>query len=269
MSFSFHDKVILITGASSGIGRSAALEFAKRNAHTVILVARTHESLSKVKDEIKERYHKTQTAVFVCDVSDKYSVKDMAERVLESFDRIDVLVNNAGFAYFNSVNKQSIEDIEEQMKTNYFGMIYCTKYFIPLMLSRKSGHIVNVASLAASFGLPGIAPYCASKFAMLGFSEGLKTELKGTGVDVTVVSPIMVKTNFFDHPSFAKIKYSPMTLKPEDVAKAIVKASQSSTLEITVPRIARLAVWAKHSFPYLISSAVGTSFQRQLKKRDS
>ena len=96
----------------------------------------------------------------------------------------------------------SIEEIESQMATNYFGMVYCIKNFLPSMIQQKSGHIVNVASVAASFGLPGIAPYCASKFAMLGFSEALKHELKGTGVGITVVSPIMVRTNFFDHPSF-------------------------------------------------------------------
>jgi len=79
------------------------------------------------------------------------------------------------------------------------------------MLKKKSGHIVNVASVAASFGLPGIASYCASKFAMLGFSEGLKHELKDTGVGITVVSPIMVRTDFFDHPSFEKMPKSSRT----------------------------------------------------------
>ena len=88
---------------------------------------------------------------------------------------------------YGSVSDLSIEEIESQMETNYFGMVYCVKNFLPLMLKKNTGHIVNVASLAASFGLPGIASYCASKFAMLGFSEGLKHELKETDVDVTVM----------------------------------------------------------------------------------
>jgi hypothetical protein len=134
------------------------------------------------------------------------------------------------------------------------------------MLKKKSGHIVNVASVAASFGLPGIASYCASKFAMLGFSEGLKHELSGTGVGITVVSPIMVKTNFFEHPSFAKMpKYSPTSLNSKTVAKVIVKAANSSRLEIITPSVVRIAVWLKHTFPYFINPILGKSFKKQLE----
>lgn len=133
------------------------------------------------------------------------------------------------------------------------------------MLDKKSGHIVNVASVAASFGLPGIASYCASKFAMLGFSEGLKHELNGTGVGVTVVSPIMVRTDFFDHPSFEKMpKYSPTSLSSKTVAKAILKAANSPRLEIIVPSVVRSAVWLKHTFPYFINPIIGKSFKKQL-----
>ena len=132
-------------------------------------------------------------------------------------------------------------------------------------VKKNSGHIVNVASVAASFGLPGIASYCASKFAMLGFSEGLKHELKDTGIGITVVSPIMVRTNFFDHPSFKKIpKYSPTSLSSKTVAKAILKAANSSRLEIIVPSFVRGAVWMKNTFPYLINPILGKSFKKQL-----
>ena len=189
----------------------------------------------------------------------------MSKIVLEKFNSIDILVNNAGFAIYGSVYDLSVNDIESQMETNYFGMVYCTKNFLPLMLEKKSGHIVNVASVAASFGLPGIASYCASKFAMLGFSEGLKHELNGTGVGITVVSPIMVKTDFFDHPSFEKMpKYSPTSLSAKTVAKAIVKASSSSRLEIITPSIVRIVVWLKHTFPYFINPILGKSFKKQL-----
>jgi hypothetical protein len=190
----------------------------------------------------------------------------MSKTVLKKFNFIDILVNNAGFAIYGSVFDLSIEEIESQMKTNYFGMIYCTKNFLPLMLEKKSGHIVNVASVAASFGLPGIASYCASKFAMLGFSEGLKHELSDTGVGITVVSPIMVKTNFFEHPSFEKIpKYSLTSLNSKTVAKAIVKASNSSRLEIIAPSVVRIVVWLKHTFPYFINPILGKSFKKQLE----
>ena len=258
----FKNKVVLITGASSGIGKQTAIEFAKLGSN-IILVARRKNKLEQVENELKQ--FNVKTLVCSCDVSKKDQVEKMSKIVLEKFNSIDILVNNAGFAIYGSVYDLSVNDIESQMETNYFGMVYCTKNFLPLMLEKKSGHIVNVASVAASFGLPGIASYCASKFAMLGFSEGLKHELNGTGVGITVVSPIMVKTDFFDHPSFEKMpKYSPTSLSAKTVAKAIVKASSSSRLEIITPSIVRIAVWLKHTFPYFINPILGKSFKKQL-----
>ena len=258
----FKNKVILITGASSGIGKATAIEFANLGAN-IVLVARTKEKLEKVADELKK--FSVSTLICQCDVSKKDQVKQMSKMVLEKFDTVDVLVNNAGFAIYGSVSDLTIDEIELQMETNYFGMIYCIKNFLPSMISKKSGHIVNVASVAASFGLPGIASYCASKFAMLGFSEGLKHELKDTGIGITVVSPIMVRTSFFDHASFEKIpKYSPTSLSSSTVAKTIVKAANSSRLEIMVPSVVRGAVWIKNTFPYLVNPMLGKSFKKQL-----
>ena len=258
----FKNKVVLITGASSGIGRESAIEFAKSGAN-VILVSRTKEKLEQVADELKK--FNVTILVCQCDVSKKDQVKEMSKTVLEKFDSVDILVNNAGFAIYGSVYDLSIDDIESQMETNYFGMVYCIKYFLPLMLEKKSGHIVNVASVAASFGLPGIASYCASKFAMLGFSEGLKHELKNSGVGITVVSPIMVRTNFFEHPSFEKMpKFSPTSLSSKTVAKAILKAANSPRLEIIVPSLVRGAVWLKNTFPYFINPILGKAFKKQL-----
>ena len=258
----FKNKVVLITGASSGIGKQTAIEFAKLGSN-IILVARRKNKLEQVENELKQ--FNVNTLVCACDVSKKDQVEELSKIVLQKFNSIDILVNNAGFAIYGSVSDLSIDEIESQMETNYFGMIYCVKNFLPLMLKKKSGHIVNVASVAASFGLPGIASYCASKFAMLGFSEGLKHELAGTGVGITVVSPIMVKTDFFNHPSFEKMpKYSPTSLDSKTVAKAILKAANSSRLEIITPSIVRVAVWLKHTFPYFINPVLGKSFKKQL-----
>ena len=260
----FKNKVVLITGASSGIGKQTAIEFAKLGSN-IILVARTKNKLEQVENQLKQ--FNVTTLVCPCDVSKKEQVENMSKIVLKKFNSVDILINNAGFAIYGSVFDLSIDEIESQMETNYFGMIYCTKLFLPLMIKQKSGHIVNVASVAASFGLPGIASYCASKFAMLGFSEGLKHELSGTGVGITVVSPIMVKTDFFEHPSFAKMpKYSPTSLNPKTVAKAIVKAANSSRLEIITPSVVRVAVWLKHTFPYFINPLMGKSFKKQLDR---
>jgi len=258
----FKNKIILITGASSGIGKESAIEFAKLGAN-IILVARKKDKLEQVANELKK--FNVSTLVCQCDVSKKNQVKEMSKMVLEKFESVDVLVNNAGFAIYGSVDDLTIDEIESQMETNYFGMVYCIKNFLPSMLKKKSGHIVNVASVAASFGLPGIASYCASKFAMLGFSEGLKHELNNTGVGITVVSPIMVRTNFFEHPSFEKMpKFSPISLSSNTVAKTILKAANSPRLEIIVPSVVRGAVWAKNTFPYVINPILGKSFKKQL-----
>ena len=260
----FNEKIVLITGASSGIGHASAIEFAKKGAK-LILVSRNIEKLNKISEDLK-RFN-VSPLVFECDVSDKTQVNKISKTILDKFGSIDILVNNAGFAVYGSVYNLTIDEIESQMATNYYGMVYFVKNFLPSMIKKKSGHIVNVASVAASFGLPGIASYCASKFAMLGFSEGLKHELKGTGVGITVVSPIMVKTNFFNHPSFKDMpQYSPTSLSPETVAKAIVKASNSSRLEIIVPGFVRIAVWIKNTFPYLINPVLNSAFSKKLKK---
>lgn len=259
------DRVIVITGASSGIGEASAIEFAKRKC-TVVLVSRRKDKLDDVAKKLVE--YGSETLVCQCDVSQKNQVEQMSKTILDKFGHIDILVNNAGFAIYGSVKDLKTEEIESQMSTNYLGMVYCIKAFLPKMLEQKSGHIVNVASVAASFGLPGIASYCASKFAMLGFSEGLYHELKGTGVGITVVSPIMVKTNFFDHSSFKSMpKYSPLSLSPKTVAKAVVGASSSSRLEIIVPSFVRGAVWMKHTIPYLLNPILGKTFRNKMSSK--
>ena len=256
-------KTVVVTGASSGIGAAAAIEFAKKGAN-LVLVARS-EKLAKLEENLSK--FNIETLSCKCDVSDKLQVSDMAKTTLAKFDKVDVLVNNAGFAVHGSVLEQEIQEIEAQMATNYFGMIYCIKEFLPKMLKQRSGHIVNVASVAASFGLPGIAPYCATKFAMLGLSEGLKYELEGTGVGVTVVSPIMVRTPFFDHPSFVSPPKGSLSLSAQTVAKTIVKATYSSRLEIVVPFVARGAIWAKHTIPFVVKPLIGNSFKKYLNSR--
>lgn len=258
----FEGRIVLITGASSGIGRKAAVEFARRGARTV-LVARRQDRLEQLRKEIAG--YAPDPLVCACDVSDRGQTSAMSDAVIESLGAPDILVNNAGFAVYGSVLDLATEDIESQMRTNYFGMVYCIKSFLPGMLERGSGHIVNVASVAASMGLPGIAPYCASKSAMLGFSEGLRHELAGTGVGVTVVSPIMVRTDFFDHPSFAGMPRHPRaSLSPGTVARAILRAAGSPRLEIMVPGMARGAVWLRQTLPYLVDPAITGSFKKQL-----
>ncbi len=256
------NKVAVVTGGSSGIGKAAAVMLAKRGVR-VALVARREDVLEEAVVEVSEF---GSGVGYACDVSDEAQVCEMAQHVAGDLGAVDILINNAGFAIYGSVESLSASEIRAQMETNYFGAVHCTKAFLDQMLARRSGKIVNVASVAASFGLPGMAAYCASKFAMLGFSEALRGELHGTGVGVTVVSPIAVRTPFFEHESFANIpRYSPMSLSAEKVARAIVGAIGSSRGEVTVPGVARVAVWTRHTLPHLVDYFVSSAFRKTLR----
>jgi uncharacterized protein len=265
----FEGKVVLITGASSGIGRQAAIDFAENAAQTIITVSRSKSKLEELEKELKRNFS-SEIVVYQCDVSIKAEVEKMGKEVLEKFGHINILVNNAGFGTYNKVQHQSIEEIESVIFTNYLGMVYCTKLFLNSMLSERSGHIVNVASVAASFGVPGLAAYCASKYAMFGFSESLYHELHRTGVGITLVSPVGVKTNFFSKESFSSGGHIPnftrFMLEPKIVSKAILDAANSPRLEIIVPFYMRVGVWIKHTIPYIINPIVGSLFRRELNK---
>ncbi|RMF30540.1 MAG: SDR family oxidoreductase [Candidatus Nitrosothermus koennekii] len=255
----FKDKNVLITGASSGIGREAAYLFAEEGAN-LALVARRLDKLEAIKNDLEDRY-KQEFICIKCDVSNKDQVFDMSKQVLDRFKHIDILVNNAGFAIFDKVIDTSIEDIEAQIQTNLLGAIYCIKAFLPIMLERDEGHIVNVASLAASVAVPNLASYCASKFGLLGFSQALYHELHNTNVGVTVVSPITVRTDFFSNDSFKDAKINlRFALDAKTVAKAILRAANSKRLEITVPFYARGAVWLIQTFPYLLNPIIREMF---------
>ena len=256
----FKDQIIAITGASSGIGMQAAIDFSNNGAKTIILISRNITKLNKVKEKLNPDCN---VKIYSCDVSNKKMVIDMSNNILEKIGTVNILVNNAGIGIYGRVIDQTIEDIEKVTSTNYLGMIYCTKMFLPSMIKKNQGHIVNVASLAASFGIPYMAAYCGSKFAMLGFSESLHHELKNTNVGITVVSPIAVRTNFFENESFKgkmphKLGY---VLDAKTVSNAILKAAYSKKLEIVVPFFVRSAVWLKQTFPYLINPIVSSSFK--------
>ena len=253
-------KIILITGASSGIGRQTCIDLLKLEPKALIIVSRSKERLNQVAKEMDSR---SEITVHPCDISKKDSVMEMSKIVLDKFGKIDILINNAGIGTYGYVQEQTIDDIERVMNINYFGMVYCTKAFLNSMINNKSGKIINVASLAASFGIPKMASYCASKFAMLGFSESLSYELKNSGVGVTVVSPIAVKTNFFENESFKKEMPHKIgfVLDPKTVSTAIISAIKSNRIEIVVPFFARAAVWTKHTIPYVINPIISSSFK--------
>jgi short-subunit dehydrogenase len=263
----FEGRIVLVTGASSGIGKQVSLDFSEHGAQSIILVARSRSKLEDLEKTISRRFN-IKTIIYPCDVSKKSEVEQMGREILDKCGHVDILVNNAGFGLYGKVQNQSIEQIESVTFTNYLGVVYCTKVFLDSMIARKSGHIVNLASVAASFGVAGLSAYCASKYAVLGFSESLSQELHGTGVGLTVVSPMGVKTNFFNNCSFGgRIPYyNGFMLKTNTVSNAVLAAANSHRLEIIVPFYMRAGVWLKHTIPFLINPMIGFLFRRELSK---
>ena len=261
----FEGQVVLVTGASSGIGRQVSLDFSGQGVQSIILVARSQSKLEDLEKTIRKKFD-IQTIVYPCDVSKKSEVEQMGREILDRCGHIDVLVNNAGFGLYGKVQDQSIEQIEAVTFTNFLGVVYCTKVFLGSMITRKSGHIVNIASVAASFGVAGLSAYCASKYAVLGFSESLSQELHGTGVGLTVVSPMGVKTNFFNNSSFdGRNPYDErFMLKTKTVSNAVLAAATSHRLEIIVPFYMRVGVWLKHTVPFILNPVIGFLFRREL-----
>ncbi|HEX7190801.1 MAG TPA: SDR family NAD(P)-dependent oxidoreductase, partial [Thermoanaerobaculia bacterium] len=160
----FSGKTTVITGASSGIGRAAALEFARRGAN-LVLAARRREKLEEVAEAC--RALGVRATVVVTDVS----VREDCEQLIASVPRVDILVSNAGFAIYDPIESANVHDLEAMMQTNYFGAVYCTQAVLPQMLERRGGSIVIVSSITGIMGYASMGGYCASKFALNGFAE--------------------------------------------------------------------------------------------------
>ena len=169
------------------------------------------------------------------------------------FGRIDILVNNAGYSRWTLARDATVEDFEDMMQTNYFGTVYATKAVLPLMLARRSGHIVNVSSIAGRLGTPHHTHYCATKFAMTGFSESLWYELRDTGVGVTVVNPGVIDTELFEHPSFATFpaENRARMIPVRRLTDAVIDAVRHDRPEITVPKYFALGIVVRHLAPGL------------------
>jgi len=187
----FKDKVVVITGASSGIGEACAKEFAKKGA-IVILAARNNEKLNMLTNSIKDGGN--EAIAILTDVSKEDDCKKLIEKTIATYGKIDILVNNAGISMHANFMEASIAVLKELMDVNFWGTVYCTKYALPWLIKEK-GYIVGVSSIAGFAPLPGRTGYVASKHAMNGFLNTIRVENIEKGLHVLVVHPGFTATN--------------------------------------------------------------------------
>src|SRR5437764_5326126 len=235
-SRSLEGKTAVVTGASSGIGRAAALELARRGAN-IVLAARRAERLEAVVRECAALGVRA-TAV-VADVT----ARDDCRRLIEGAGDVDILLNNAGFAVFDAIETAKAEELEAMMETNYFGTVWCTQAALPRMLARGAGTIVNVSSIAGIMGYARMGGYCATKFAIIGFTEALRDEVLGRGVRVALVCPGTTDTEFFVKAERGKMPGASrliLAVKPQRVARAIVAAAEDGQYRRILPPAAAL-----------------------------
>jgi len=186
------NKTVIITGASSGIGKSCAEQFAARGAN-LILGARQYVTLCEIAQDLETRYAIKAVAV-QCDVSKESDCKDLISQAITTFGRIDVLINNAGISMRALFSDLDLQVLKNLMDVNFWGAVYCTKYALPELLKNK-GSVVGVSSIAGYRGLPGRTGYSASKFALNGFLESLRVENLKTGLHVMIASPGFTASN--------------------------------------------------------------------------
>lgn len=220
----------MVTGAGAGIGASVAAKLASLGA-TVVLAGRTRSSLEAVAKKIAQNGGKAE--IFVCDVSNLESVDALAQFVRQKFEGLEVLVNNAGVRGVpGPLHELPPDSWDAVMNTNLRGVFYCIRSLAPLMIQAKSGHIINISSLAGKNALPGGAAYAASKWALNGLSYSVAEELRGFNVRVSVICPGSVHTDFSPHTGKSPDKM----LQPEDIAHAVemvvTQAPQSFVSEI-------------------------------------
>ena len=236
------EKIAVVTGTSTGIGFETALALAREGYYTYATMRDTTKS-----QKIKELGQKENLKINVLklDVDDENSVKTAIQKILDEKQRIDVLVNNAGWGLWGCVEDVSVDEFKAQFDTNFFSIIRLIQEVGPTMRKQSSGTIVNVSSVVGRIGFPASPAYISSKFALEGLSESLRFELAPFGIDVVIIEPGVIKTNFMKNMKMAE-KYGPesvymditdkvvsgvkmmceMGTDPKEVADAIIKATK-------------------------------------------
>ncbi|MEB3827819.1 SDR family oxidoreductase [Phormidium sp. CCY1219] len=224
---SVKDQIVLITGASSGIGASCARQFAEAGAK-LVLVARRDDRLEELAAQLKQAFN-TESLLVPLDIRDRATVTSEFSNLPMAWKSIDILINNAGLSRgLNKLHQGNIDDWEEMIDANVKGLLYATRTLVPGMVERGRGHVVNIGSIAGRGAYPGGNVYCASKAAVRAISDGLKQDLLGTPVRVTEVEPGLVETEFsivrfHGDRDRAKTVYEDLTpLTPDDIADVVM-----------------------------------------------
>jgi len=255
----FHDNTILITGASAGIGEALAFRLARQGAR-LALVARHADALDRVVGHCQEAGG--QAISIAADVGHEQDCQRMVERTIEKFGGLDVLVNNAGISMWARFEEiQDLSLFEQIMRINYLGAVYSTYYALP-HLKRSRGLIVAVSSLTGKTGVPTRTGYAASKHAMQGFFDSLRIELRGTGVDILVISPGFVATDIRARAlgSDGKAKgESPReesrdTMSVEECVRQMIRAMEKRQRELVMTSRGKMAQWLKLIAPHVVDN---------------
>jgi short-subunit dehydrogenase len=254
---SFGGLNVLVTGASSGIGRLLALRMAAAGGR-IVLVARRERDLEEVAGEIRSAGG--EAVALVCDIGDRDQALATVDRAVDALGSIDVLVNNAGYGHHRRFLDWDLEDMERVMRVNFLGSLYFTKALLPAMVERGRGWLVFIASAAGRIAPGDETIYAASKHAMVGLAESLSLEVEDAGVHVLTVCPGAIRTPFFDDEALARLPAVArrQMAEPEDLVQAIMGALAKGRRELTFPR------WIAAGY---VAQAVAPSFfRRQVKK---
>lgn len=268
MELSKSNPVIIITGASSGIGEATARLCAK-NRFRVILAARRLERLQSLADQIRESGG--EALIVKTDLTQLPDIQHLVEITLKTYGRIDLLFNNAGFGRLDWLeNLDPIQDIEAQIHTNLEGLILMARAVLPHMIQRRSGHIINMVSLAGLVATPTYSIYAATKFAVRGFTDALRREVGVYGIHVSGIYPGAVKTEFSLHtgPRRKVDGYTPawLRLDVEKVAQIVLKVIKQPRRMVIIPWPMIFGVWFVDLFPSLSDKAMELLFVKSKRK---
>jgi len=256
--------VVIITGASSGIGASVARLFAQEG-YRVSLAARRLDRLEAIAEEIEAKGGRALAVQ--TDLSKYEDIQKLIAATLAHYHQVDVLVNNAGFGRLKWLEElDPVVDIQAQLQINLVATILVSREILPHMIERRAGHIINMASLGGFVATPTYTIYSASKFGVRGFTEALRREVGVYGVHVTGIYPGGVKTEFKQHTGAdrktGRTTPDSLRLEPEEVAQAILNAVHHPRREVIIPRLMRFSVWMNLLFPGIMDWIIENRFTR-------